>query len=102
MNYQFIPFPFNFYGVWYSSQVNVTMASPTFKGYMDNIQIKTGQDRTRLLETCQQERFVKRGKVASKHSEMLARLKSKEIEFFDFELNQSLNEDNIVSINKEV
>jgi len=43
MNYQFIPFPFNFYGVWYSPQVNVTMASPTFKGYMDTIQIKTGK-----------------------------------------------------------
>src|SRR5216117_3949561 len=25
MNYEFIPFPFNFYGVWYSPQVIVTM-----------------------------------------------------------------------------
>ena len=43
MNYQLIPFPLNFYGVWYSSQVAVTMARLTFKGYMDNILIKTGK-----------------------------------------------------------
>ena len=35
MNYQFIPFPFNFYGVWYSPQAIVTIARPTFKEYMD-------------------------------------------------------------------
>ncbi|OLE82959.1 MAG: hypothetical protein AUF79_18940 [Crenarchaeota archaeon 13_1_20CM_2_51_8] len=43
MNYQFIAFPFNFNGVWYSPQVKVTMARRTVKGYMDNIQIKTGK-----------------------------------------------------------
>ena len=79
MNYQFIPFPFNFYGVWHSPQVIVTMARPTFKGYMDNIQIKTGKSAQDFWKLASKKGFVKRGKVASKHSEMLAWLKSKEI-----------------------
>ena len=79
MNYQFIPFPFNFYGVWDSPQVLVTMARPTFKGYMDNIQIKTGKTAQDFWKLANQKGFVKRGKIVSKHSEMLAWLKSKEI-----------------------
>ncbi len=79
MNYQFIPFPFNFYGVWHSPQVIVTMARPTFKGYMDNIQIQTGKSAQDFWKLASKKGFVKRGKVASKHSEMLAWLKSKEI-----------------------
>jgi|SRR6267143_3527197 len=79
MNYQFIPFSFNFYGVWYSPQVLVTMARPTFKGYMDSIQIKTGKTAQDFWKLASKKGFVRRAKVVSKHSEILAWLKSKEI-----------------------
>ena len=79
MNYQFISFPFNFYCVWYSPQVIVTMARPTFKGYMDNIQIKTCKTAEGFWKLAGKKGLIRRGKVASKHSEMLAWLKSKEI-----------------------
>src|SRR5712691_5501911 len=79
MNYQFIPFPFNFYGVWDSPQVIVTMARQTFKGYMDNIRNKTSKTAQDFWKLANQKGFVKRGKIVSKHSEMLAWLKSKEI-----------------------
>ena len=79
MNYQFIPFPFNLYRVWYSPQVRVTTSRPTFKRYMDNIQIKTSESAQDFWKLASKKGFVKRGKVASKHSEMLAWLKSKEI-----------------------
>ena len=79
MNYQFIPFPFNFYCVRYSPQVIVTMARPTFKRYMDNIQIKTGKTAQDFWKLASKKGFVRRGKVASKHSEILAWLKSNEI-----------------------
>jgi len=55
------------------------MARPTFKGYMDNIQIKPGQSPQDFWKLASKKGFVKRSKVASKHSEMLAWLKSKEI-----------------------
>ncbi len=79
MNYELIPFPLNFYGVWYSSQPIVTMARPAFKGYMDNIQIKTGKSAEDFWKLAGKKGFVKRGKVVSKHSEMLAWLESEEI-----------------------
>jgi hypothetical protein len=79
MNYQFIPLPFNFYGVWYSPQVIVTMARPTFKEYMDSIQIKSGKTAQDFRKLASKKGFVRHGKVISKHSEMLARLKSREI-----------------------
>src|SRR5436853_489384 len=79
MNYQFIPLPFNFYGVWYSLQVIVTMARPTFKGYMDNIQIKTGKTTQDFWKLASKKGFVRHGKVASKHSEMLTWLKSERL-----------------------
>ena len=65
MNYQFIAFPFNFNGVWYSPQVKVTMARRTVKGYMDNIQIKTGKTAQDFWKLASKKSFVKRGKVAS-------------------------------------
>ncbi|TMI50924.1 DUF4287 domain-containing protein [Candidatus Bathyarchaeota archaeon] len=37
------------------------------------------QDRAKLLETCHKKGFVKRREAATKHSEMLSWLKSKEI-----------------------
>jgi len=55
------------------------MARPTFKGYMDNIQVKTGKTTEDFWKLANEKGFVKRGKVVSKHSEMLAWLKSKEI-----------------------
>ena len=79
MNYQLIPFPLNFNGVRYSPQVIVTMARPTFKGYMDNIQLKTGKTLDDCWRLANEKSLVERGKVVSKHSEMLAWLKSQEI-----------------------
>jgi hypothetical protein len=79
MNYQLIPFPLNFYRVRYSSQVTVNMARPTFKGYMDNIQIKTGKTLDDFWKLANEKGLVERGKVVAKHSEMLVWLKSKEI-----------------------
>ena len=55
------------------------MSRPTFKGYMDNIQIKTGKTAQDFWKLAGKKGFVKRSKVASKHSEMLAWLKSKDI-----------------------
>jgi len=55
------------------------MAIPTFKGYMDNIQIKTGKTAQDFWKLANQKGFVKRGKIVSKHSDMLAWLKSKDI-----------------------
>jgi len=46
---------------------------------MDNIQIKTGKSAQDFWKLASKKGFVRRGKVASKHSEMLAWLKSKEI-----------------------
>jgi hypothetical protein len=46
---------------------------------MDNIQIKTGKTAQDFWKLASKKGFVRRGKVASKHSEMLAWLKSKEI-----------------------
>jgi len=79
MNYQLVPFPFNFNGVRYSPQIIVTMARPTFKGYMDNIQIKTGKTAQDFWKLANKNGFLKHGKIISKHSEMLAWLKSGEI-----------------------
>ena len=79
MNYQLIPFPLNFYRVRYSFQVTVNMARPTFKGYMDNIQLKTGKTLDDFWRVANEKRLVEHGKVVSKHSEMLAWLKSREI-----------------------
>jgi Domain of unknown function (DUF4287) len=59
--------------------VIVTTARPTFKGYMDNIQIETGKTADDFWRLANKKGFVKRGKVVSKHSEILAWLKSKEI-----------------------
>jgi Domain of unknown function (DUF4287) len=59
--------------------VIVTMARPTFKAYMDNIQIKTRKTAEYFWKLANKKGYVKRGKVVSKHSEMLACLKSKEI-----------------------
>ena len=78
MNYQLISFPLNFDGVRYSPQVIVTMARPTVKGYMGNIQLKTGKTLDDFWRLANEKGFVERGKVVSKHSEMLAWLKSKE------------------------
>jgi len=55
------------------------MARPTFKGYMDNIQLKTGKTLDDFWRLANEKSLVERGKVVSKHSEMLAWLKSKEI-----------------------
>jgi hypothetical protein len=55
------------------------MARPTFKGYLDNIQVKTGKTAEDFWKIANKKGFVKHGKVVSKHSEMLAWLKSKEI-----------------------
>jgi len=55
------------------------MAGPTFKGYMDNLQVKTGKTAEDFWKLASKKGFVKRGKVVSKHSEMLAWLKSKDI-----------------------
>jgi len=55
------------------------MARPTFKGYMDNIQIQTGKSAQDFWKLASKKGFVNCGRVASKHSEMLAWLKSKEI-----------------------
>src|SRR6267378_2083002 len=79
MNYQLISFPLNFDGVRYSPQVIGTMARPTFKGYMDNIQIKTGKTLDDFWKLANEKGLVEHGKAVSKHSEMLAWLKSKEI-----------------------
>ncbi|HWY28390.1 MAG TPA: DUF4287 domain-containing protein [Candidatus Sulfotelmatobacter sp.] len=55
------------------------MARPTFKGYMDNIQIKTGSTADDFWKLAIKKGFVKRGKVVARHSEMLTWLKSEEI-----------------------
>jgi hypothetical protein len=55
------------------------MAGPTFKGYMDSIQIKSGKTAQDFWKLASKKGFVRRGKVISKHSEMLAWLKSREI-----------------------
>ena len=78
MNYQLISLPLNLNGVRYSPQVIATMARPTFKGYMDNIQLKTGKTLDDFWRLANEKSLVERGKVVSKHSEMLAWLKSKE------------------------
>ena len=54
------------------------MARQTFKGYMDNLQVKTGKTAEDFWKLASKKGFVKRGKVVSKHSEMLAWLKSKD------------------------
>jgi len=46
---------------------------------MDNIQIKTGRTAQDFWKIASKKALVRRGNVASKHSEMLAWLKSKEI-----------------------
>jgi hypothetical protein len=48
------------------------MARPTFKGYMDSIQIKSGKTAQDFWKLASKKGFVRRGKVISKHSEMLA------------------------------
>jgi len=63
----------------YSPQVIVTMARPTFKGYMDNIQLKTGKTLDDFWRLANEQGLVEHGKVVSKHSEMPAWLRSKEI-----------------------
>jgi uncharacterized protein YdhG (YjbR/CyaY superfamily) len=55
------------------------MTRPTFKGYMDNIQIKTGKTAQDFWNLASKKGFVKRGKVVAKHSEILAWLKSIDI-----------------------
>jgi len=55
------------------------MDRQTFKGYMDNIQIKTRRTAEGFWKLANKRGFVKRGKVVSRLSEMLAWLKSKEI-----------------------
>ena len=46
---------------------------------MDNIQVKTGKTLDEFWKLANEKGFVERDKVVSKHSEMLAWLKSKEI-----------------------
>ena len=46
------------------------MARPTFKGYMDNIQLKTGKTLDDFWRVANEKRLVEHGKVVSKHSEM--------------------------------
>jgi hypothetical protein len=55
------------------------MAGPSFKGYMDNIRLKTGNTLEDLRRVANEKRLVEHGKVVSKHSVVLAWLKSKEI-----------------------
>jgi hypothetical protein len=69
MNYQLIPFPLNFYRVRYSSQVTVNMARPTFKGYMDNIQIKAGKTLDDFWGLANEKGLVERGKVVSRNEQ---------------------------------
>ena len=61
MNYQLIPFPLNFYWVRYSSQITVNMARPTFKGYMDNIQLETGNALDDFWRIANEKGLVERG-----------------------------------------
>ena len=63
----------------YSSQVIVTMARPTFKAYMENIQIKSDETAQDFWKLANKKGFVMQGKIVLKHSEMLAWLKSREI-----------------------
>jgi hypothetical protein len=62
MNYQLIPFPLNFYRVRYSSQVTVNTARPTFRGYMDNIQLKTGKTLDDFWRLANEKGLVERGR----------------------------------------
>jgi len=55
------------------------MARPTFKGYMDNIHVKTGKSVQDFWKLATKRGLVKRGKVTAEHSDMLAWLKSEEI-----------------------
>jgi hypothetical protein len=51
----------------------------TFKGYVENIQAKTGKSLDDFWKLANKKGFVKRSKVVATHAEMLAWLKSKEI-----------------------
>jgi len=45
------------------------MARPTFRGYMDNIQIKTSESAQDFWKLASKKGFVKRGKVASGYTD---------------------------------
>ena len=66
MNYQLIPLPLNFYRVRYSFQVTVNMARPTFKGYMDNILIKTGKTSEDFWKLATEEGFCQARQACTK------------------------------------
>jgi hypothetical protein len=51
----------------------------TFKAYAENIKAKSGRSLEDYWNLANEKGFVKRGKLAAKHSEMLTWLKSKEI-----------------------
>ena len=48
----------------------------TFKAYLDNIRAKTGKSPEDFLALANKKGLVKNGKIVSKHSELLAWLKS--------------------------
>ncbi len=48
----------------------------TFKAYMDNIQAKTGKTQADFWKLAIKKGFVKEGKIAAKHADLLAWLKS--------------------------
>ena len=55
------------------------MARPTFKGYSDNITVKSGMSLDDFWRLANAKGFVKGGKVVAQHSEMLAWLKGRDI-----------------------
>jgi hypothetical protein len=48
----------------------------TFKAYMDNIEVESGKTSEDFWKLANKKGFVKRGKVAAKHADILAWLKS--------------------------
>lgn len=55
---------------------NRAMAGPTFKAYMDNIQIETGKTAEDFWKLANKKGFVKRDKIVAKNADLLAWLKS--------------------------
>jgi hypothetical protein len=48
----------------------------TFKAYLDNIQAKTGKSPDEFVEMAKKKGFIKNGKIAAKHAELLGWLKT--------------------------
>lgn len=52
------------------------MGRPTFRAYMENIRAKSGKTPEDFWKLANKKGFVKRGKIAAKHANMLTWLKS--------------------------